>query len=101
MVKRIADHLNFDLLQKKKSFQKTKEYYTQKEQPIFMDGVVILIKITEEDYDKLHKNVVLDEKDYVPVNEAEKWLNTNLVCKPTKQDLDDQREGEINSLDLM
>jgi hypothetical protein len=45
--------------------------------------------LNEEDFDKIFKKVALEEKEYVPQNECEKWMNANLISQPTKLDLDD------------
>lgn len=85
----------------KRNFEKTKKYYTRGTRFVSLCNVWIKIKLDPDDYDHAFKQTVLKEKQIVPPEDAERWLNTNLICNPTKYDLDMQREKECSVMDVM
>jgi len=76
----------------KKSMEK---YYIDKERIILTEQVPLKVFLSEKDF-----KMVMDNKP-VPQDEADEWLVRCVVGNIYKDDLDNERTNEINSLDLM
>ena len=101
MIHRIADNMDWDFYQTKKTHKETKKFYISRTRAVETDGVPIKIKINDEAYDKLFKRTALKEKIAVLPELAAKWVEDNIVGGITKEMLDEQRFKEVNSLDMM
>jgi len=71
------------------------KYYIDKERIILTEQVPLKVFLSEKDF-----KMVMDNKP-VPQDEADEWLVRCVVGNIYKDDLDNERTNEINSLDLM
>lgn len=65
MVDKIANSIDFDFLQEKRSFARTRAFWTKKVRMIDVIGITLKVKLSEDQYDHLFKSVALGEKDAV------------------------------------
>lgn len=55
---------------------------------VYVNNIWIKVKFDEKDYNYIFRKRALEKEDYIDQNDAERWLNTNLVCHPEKKNLD-------------
>lgn len=102
MIERIINQgIDFDLLQKERTFKKTKEKYVGKIVRIQSDSVHIFVQINEAGWEKIFQNKVVKAKQLVPPNDATEWLKDNVCGGFTREDLDEMRNREIKKIDML
>lgn len=75
--------------------------YADKESFIEIEAIKLHTKFTYEDICNIYEKRFYEENDVVPVDEAGDWLKRCIVGKITKEQLDEQRQKEINNLDML
>lgn len=88
MITKIAFAVDFDFYEKKRSYERTKQFYTQKPRTVTVDGFPIRCKFTESDYDSMLEKVSIKAKNIVANGDEERWIRDNLECSITKEQLD-------------
>lgn len=63
---------------------------------IKLGGIYLKICLTKDDYEKIKKKEKFTDKD-----EPAEWINRCVVGKVSKEELDDQRNEEMNTLDFI
>ena len=74
MVKKISEGIDFDLMQEKRSFERTKLHWTSTIRSVYVAGVPLKIELDKKSYEELLKNVMLQKDEVVKENEAQDWI---------------------------
>lgn len=56
---------------------------------MYVDGVIIKLKLQKEDVQKYYDNWYLDIKEHVEQNDAAEWIKTKLAGSITMKELDE------------
>lgn len=95
LARRIIEYINLESPQHTAMTAAESElYYVNKERMISVQGVLIKIQLTKEDYQNLKNKVELDNE------EADAWIKRVIVGNISKSDLDEERLAETNSMDM-
>ena len=65
------------------------------ERIVQVKGVALKVCLPADEFEKLLKSKI------IPKSEATQWINTCIVGRITKRQLDDERVRETNALDIM
>lgn len=57
--------------------------------------------MTDEGFETIWKNKVINMPYLVPPNQSARWIRFNLTGQILKRDLDKARQSEIGSMDMM
>ena len=92
-----------DVKCKSRTFEHTKHHLANKKYVVLIEGVEVTIKLTEQEFNRLYEMKYMDEnkKNFIEINEATDWLKKYVVGNLTKLELDQERNKEINSEDMM
>ena len=97
LIQRIIENMDFDLLQERRSHAATKKLFTKYKNKVLVNSVNIIVKMTDEGFNQIFENLILENKELVPPDEAHYWVLENLVGEITKEKLENQRILEVNS----
>ena len=76
--------------------------YIDRVRTVEVEGIKLKIKITAEDYFKIYRKVQENEKDkFIEESDSIGWLERCIVGNIKKIELDQERQNETNSLDMM
>ena len=99
MMARIANRIikNIKFTNRDRSMAKL----TKKVNLVLIDGVIIKVKMTEEDFDEAYDGYIEGKKDIVSPEKADKWILDNVQGKISKEELDHTRYKTVNEMDMM
>lgn len=101
MINNIFDHIDLDLFQKERRRMETKALWVNKRRSVTVDNVKIYLKLTDEGYETVIKNMIMGKLYLIPPIEASMWFKKNVFGKVKRRDLDDARFLEIGSTDMI
>lgn len=101
MINRICEEIDFDLLQTKRTFRETRNFYVGKRVKIRVYKVNLNLLITEEGWRQIFENKVTNETYLVPPEDSQRWIQENIKGNFSRADLDQMRLEETASLDMM
>ena len=86
MIERIIDSIDYKI-------QYSDLFYVGKERMVKSGTIFIKVNMTQEDFENI--------KNKVMVKDPADWVTRNVVGKVTKDELDDRRNSEMNTLDFI
>ena len=86
MIERITDSIDYKM-------QYSDAFYVGKERMVKSGTIFIKVNMTHEDFENI--------KNKVMVKDPADWVTRNVVGKVTKDELDDARNSEMNTLDFI
>lgn len=103
MVNKIIQHIDVDPHFKKRSMEKTKKLWTKKINTIYVAGVIIKVKLRERTYDSIFSTKFLTPKNqnFISPKDSQQWLTQNIVGELKIEDLDKQRNCELDQADML
>lgn len=102
MVNRIIRHMEFDWEIRGMSKARNKKLFTSKKESfVELEGVKLLVNLTEADYEEARDGVLMQDLVIVTPERAADWMRRNIPGNITKEELDYARFREIQSLDMM
>jgi len=66
-----------------------KQHYVGKYQDVYVEGVNIKVKLTEETFNHIYKKKFMGDPNVVELHDCYKWIEENIPGNITKEDLDD------------
>ena len=80
LANKLVQAINFDLDEVHKSKERTKRYYTKKQRSLRVEGVLIKVKLTPEDFDDAYLKAYYGEtENFVEPEKATAWVTRNVV----------------------
>jgi len=92
----MAEKITYQIDVDKQNPKKAELFYVDRERMIPVEGVMLKICLPKEEFDKLIENDM-----EVDPEQSINWVRKCVVGRITKNELDDERVIETNSLDIM